>query len=809
MPAPVVLGLCCKDLQVFSELGEPSPSVVVRDVCSHTTSNAGGGAAEVARTAPGKGTTFAWKEKVRVPVSFDGRRAVQFSVMEGADLLAQCVVPVAALLKASEALEVSLKKAGRHRGFLVVTVDEDEQYRGQAWVAAIGYTPDKTLFDPLYTYLSFSYPERPAMHGANASMRRVEFARTPLNWEQMSGALSKYSTGKKATFFKNWRTRFCVGSRRGVDYYESVEDPAPKGSIAFDTTVGKPPYQVIREPNPSQHKEVKDANAPYFAVQCVEEDTTKNLTLLFKADTIANRDRWCDFFERQRTMSDAAPSSWPVVRIPAAYFLPPPKPADNKSFGSSVGGVKEDPPQDGEQEGGGAKEKESHADPASSGPEEAADAAKEGGEEPGEKKPEAEDAAQSTHEGLTVSIRDSDTGRVVAVRADVDPVAVLTREETTIDLQHGCVKLTKVHRPELPSIRDFLSKGYSVETVVGIDLSSSNGDSALTTSLHWFPAKPPSDAAKDVYPPPLPSSRDATLYLHVVQQILNALLPFSQLTTPPADSATASRGPVTTFSYYGYGAKLEDGTAAGVFPMNRVTKSEKITATPADAYAVAASAYVECLKRVQLFGPANWLPLLNEVEASMNKPENSAKYYFVTLLACSEPRDIREVMVKLVKLSSRPLTLAVFGVGGDPFQNLTLLNQAGPSPSMVCPETNCDAARNNFRFVRIPFKKSVADTMSSAPPDHLHDNRCNPFSACATDLSSSLCCLPLHFLDWARLTGLAAPEESAARKPVVDLSFPELSKADGLLSPIGSPQSRSALSPVPNLTGSFANAPKD
>eukprot|EP01059_Diplonema_ambulator_P009464 TRINITY_DN19348_c0_g1_i1.p1 TRINITY_DN19348_c0_g1~~TRINITY_DN19348_c0_g1_i1.p1 ORF type:complete len:632 (+),score=152.93 TRINITY_DN19348_c0_g1_i1:54-1949(+) len=291
-PAVVSIAVRCTDLMVFTELGNDPTTVVVKEVLLGDPE----GGTELATVGEG--------EEFTAELVLDARRGLSFSVMSGPDFVGVTIIGMDALMTKSEISQHIHSEGSRSKGIVHLTVQDHKNYLGEAWISAVGFQGQGGYYDPKTTCLCIR-------------KKGVVVARSPESWEELRGELSKFSTGKKASLFKNWKSRWCVMSRGGFSYYEHPGG-APKGEIKFDTTCLSAPFTAIREPNPSMHKEVKDPDTPYFALQVLEG--TKPLIILLKAATLGERDRWASFLEGEIEKADSAPSTWPVLRVPSSVL---------------------------------------------------------------------------------------------------------------------------------------------------------------------------------------------------------------------------------------------------------------------------------------------------------------------------------------------------------------------------------------------------------------------------------------------------------------------------------------------------------
>eukprot|EP00754_Rhynchopus_humris_P000497 Rhum_TRINITY_DN10305_c0_g1::Rhum_TRINITY_DN10305_c0_g1_i1::g.37814::m.37814 len=725
MTAPTVanLRLRCSNLDIFSALGDPEIHIEVTDVLlpfgtasttattTTTTSAAaspsptpsasaddsasldpveaairaaGTGDVLVGTTSVRRGVTCGWEdEPLPAELYLDGRRGLAFAVVEGAERLATAQVGMAALLGTAAPgapLEVPLlctENTTREKGRLTIDVEERRETAGELWLSGVGTRGGGVPHDPGATYLS-------------VRKNGVQVARSPEVWECVCGPLLKYSTGKKASLFKNWKRRWCVGSRAGMVYGERVEAP-PKGVVTFDTTCVSPPFAVVREPNPSTHPEVKDPSLSYFAVQCV--DGGKPLTLLLRADDAQAHNEWCSFLETQADLAEGAPSTWPVARVPLSILRaePPGNPTlpagpASATFSSTLElcvCLNESP----------------------SPPLAAATAAAAGGGGGGG------GGAPARRQGSVAS-------------ADVDTVIASSTFSAADLLDSGRVALVNAEgkadgevlfsraRRRRPGMRDALQH-LGLDVSFALDFTAGNGDPKLASSLHSLEAGA------------------SNAYLSAVRQVAQALHPFS-------------RAPITGF---GFGGSLEGSGFSSCFPLDRETK-----ASGCENPAALEEAYLSAIRSVQLFDPRNFTPAARAIVDAVRAREARA-YTVVCIVACGSPRDHADFADLVASSADLPVSFIVIGVGNGSFEKLRQLHTSVHTAPVTSPLTRIPARRANFRLVRCTPRDTTA-VLASHPSYRSTPASNHPASSLPTfDLASALSAVPYEMLEWLRLSG--------------------------------------------------------
>eukprot|EP01060_Flectonema_neradi_P015519 TRINITY_DN22137_c0_g1_i1.p1 TRINITY_DN22137_c0_g1~~TRINITY_DN22137_c0_g1_i1.p1 ORF type:complete len:682 (+),score=91.53 TRINITY_DN22137_c0_g1_i1:53-2098(+) len=665
MPAPITLNFLiqCQNLAVIQELGNVMPSVIIEDVEMDMGEDSI--VSEVGRTEESEGASCSW-EQVMINVPFDARRGLKFTVMNGLNLVGNVVVGVSEFYIKQSPIEVSLSSPGMptSRGTLTLHFEEPKEYSGEVWLSATGTKGGKPIHADTTRLCLYS--------------NGVLTARSPAEWPAISGQLSKYSTGKKTSlsFFKNWKTRWCRFSRPQLQYFESSSDPRsnPKGTIELDTTSLSSPYSVIGTPNPSIHKEIKDPTAPYFAVSCEENSKQKTLTLLFKAESNSERDRWVEFLQREKELSDGAPSVWPVLRIPIPMLR--------------------------------------------GGP-------------------------------LEMQIRDSENDEIVATTSI--PLCDLLQSRS-ISLEPDTeITLSRIKRKR-PSTRSLFVRSddesssemsTQIRCILAVDFTASNRSPGQKAGHHSIDSGNQNGSASGSSEN---TSNGETIYLEVARHVHAALLPYSK------DNSVHG---------FGFGAKLEniDPTlqpmadmlppeSERLFCLDRQTKNPVIE----DGYKGIVSAYTGAVSEVQFFGPKNLAPII-DAAISLSATHSHDSYSVCTIITCGDPHDVNSTIDSLVEASKHRLTVIIVGIGSEPFTILKELSRSVDSPFLVSPSTRDVAVRNCFKFVRTPPKPpSTTHSLMSYPSDVCRKATNNPFSSVAEDMSSAIASIPLHVLDYERVS---------------------------------------------------------
>eukprot|EP01063_Lacrimia_lanifica_P012230 TRINITY_DN18851_c0_g1_i1.p1 TRINITY_DN18851_c0_g1~~TRINITY_DN18851_c0_g1_i1.p1 ORF type:complete len:721 (+),score=214.15 TRINITY_DN18851_c0_g1_i1:57-2165(+) len=697
MPAPVVvrLALSCRDLKIFSAMGDPCLHIVVQDVRIGDERNA----VEVGMTQPRESVCPTWAdEPIVAELAFDGRRGLKFILMEGDDLIGECVVPHATLYTQGtvHATVYNNNEAVAEQGVITVEVNDDNDVYGEAWVSAVGVDSSNQQFDPAATYLAFK-------------RSRQLLARSPSEWEEMRGELMKFSTGKSNSFFKsikNWKSRWCVVSRARFAYFESPDAPLNKGAIQFDTTLATPPFSVIREPNPSIHKEIKDPTAPYFAMPMVEN--SKNITLLLKAEDKLARARWCDFVELQAKLADGAPATWPVIRAPAAFFR------THEDIELCVCEKATDTPI--------ASAFVTTKDILESKMVELGAGGSEGNIQFHKVRRRRPMLRHFFQKGYTVQL----TLAVDFTASNQDPK------------DPGCT--TSLHHLTSATENQYIDKIRQVVSALGPFSLGMEGQQEVNDAL-GYDSGTMAHTVSGTQHSPMPHTVSSSS-IHRQGTMRDPRM-------PPIDRAAEvlENVPVTC---YGFGANV--GAESGCFPLNRHTGDSVITGLEKII-----AHYKDTANHVPFFGPRTFRSVLHRVIDEIKENTRGDRYMVLVFLTCGEPHDLKECQSIMTEYSNLPLSVVLVGVGGDvereSFKMFREMNQTLHSAPLDCEVSKTVAQRNTIRYVRCPLNAGPT-VLASHPPRDFSATTSNPSSHQALDLSSTLDVIPCHILDWVRINGI-------------------------------------------------------
>ncbi|PAV88527.1 hypothetical protein WR25_07907, partial [Diploscapter pachys] len=188
-----------------------------------------------------------------------------------------------------------------------------------------------------------------------------------------------------------------------------------------------------------------------------------------------------------------------------------------------------------------------------------------------------------------------------------------------------------------PTFLDFINGGTQLDFTVAVDFTASNGGVTKPTSLHYInPAQP------NQYEIGLRAAID------ICQHYNNSKI----------------------FDVFGFGAKVPPQNF--VSPIFSLTLNDNPSVVGVSGVM---QAYRNSLNRVQLFGPTNFSPIINEVAKKAAKIiSNGSRYQILLILTDGIISDMAKTKQAIISASSLPLSIIIIGVGNDPFESMVELD---------------------------------------------------------------------------------------------------------------------------------------
>ncbi|NXK03006.1 CPNE9 protein, partial [Herpetotheres cachinnans] len=214
---------------------------------------------------------------------------------------------------------------------------------------------------------------------------------------------------------------------------------------------------------------------------------------------------------------------------------------------------------------------------------------------------------------------------------------------------------------------DYIRGGTQLNFTVAIDFTASNGMPSQPTSLH--------------YASPYQLSAYA-LALKAVGEIIQDY-----------DSDKL-------FPAYGFGAKLPpDGKISHQFPLNNNVDNPSCAGIEG-----VLESYLQSLRTVQLYGPTNFAPVINQVAGAAAQVTDGSQYHVLLIITDGVISDMLQTKEAIVTASALPMSIIIVGVGPAEFEAMEELD----GDEVRVSSRGRFAERDIVQFV--PFRDYVDDS---------------------------------------------------------------------------------------------------
>ncbi|XP_074458976.1 copine-9 isoform X1 [Larus michahellis] len=214
---------------------------------------------------------------------------------------------------------------------------------------------------------------------------------------------------------------------------------------------------------------------------------------------------------------------------------------------------------------------------------------------------------------------------------------------------------------------DYIRGGTQLNFTVAIDFTASNGMPSQPTSLH--------------YASPYQLSAYA-LALKAVGEIIQDY-----------DSDKL-------FPAYGFGAKLPpDGKISHQFPLNNNVDNPSCAGIEG-----VLESYLQSLRTVQLYGPTNFAPVINQVAGTAAQVTDGSQYHVLLIITDGVISDMLQTKEAIVTASALPMSIIIVGVGPAEFEAMEELD----GDEVRLSSRGRYAERDIVQFV--PFRDYVDDS---------------------------------------------------------------------------------------------------
>uniref|UniRef100_A0AAQ4PIK0 Copine family member 9 n=1 Tax=Gasterosteus aculeatus aculeatus TaxID=481459 RepID=A0AAQ4PIK0_GASAC len=124
------------------------------------------------------------------------------------------------------------------------------------------------------------------------------------------------------------------------------------------------------------------------------------------------------------------------------------------------------------------------------------------------------------------------------------------------------------------------------------------------------------------------------------------------------------------FPAYGFGAKLPpDGKISHAFPLNSNTETPNCVGIEG-----VLEAYFQSLRTVQLYGPTNFAPVVNQVARCAAEVTDGSQYFVLLMITDGVISDMAQTKEAVVNAASLPMSIIIVGVGPAEFDAMEELD---------------------------------------------------------------------------------------------------------------------------------------
>ncbi|KAM7402753.1 hypothetical protein PAMP_017966 [Pampus punctatissimus] len=184
---------------------------------------------------------------------------------------------------------------------------------------------------------------------------------------------------------------------------------------------------------------------------------------------------------------------------------------------------------------------------------------------------------------------------------------------------------------------DFIRGGTQLNFTVAIDFTASNGNPSQPTSLHYM------------------SPYQMNAYAMALKAVGEIIQDYDSDKLFPA---------------YGFGAKLPpDGKISHAFPLNSNTENPNCVGIDG-----VLESYFQSLRSVQLYGPTNFAPVIQQVARCAEEVTDGSQYFVLLMITDGVISDMAQTKEAVVNAASLPMSVIIVGVGPAEFDAMEELD---------------------------------------------------------------------------------------------------------------------------------------
>ncbi|XP_031627963.1 copine-8-like [Contarinia nasturtii] len=224
--------------------------------------------------------------------------------------------------------------------------------------------------------------------------------------------------------------------------------------------------------------------------------------------------------------------------------------------------------------------------------------------------------------------------------AQNEPMIFFNEEKRKANSSHanaGILKVDNIHFTEEITFLDYISRGTQLHFVVAIDFTASNGIHTDPNSLHYL------------------SPNRMNSYEIALRGVGEIISKYDNLKLFPA---------------FGFGAKLPpSGHISHQFPLNG-NASHPYCSSIEEIMVH----YRRQLNSVQLYGPTNFAPVINNMISISNQFQDGRNYFVLLIITDGIISDMQQTKRAIINASSLPISIIIVGVGNADFENMDELD---------------------------------------------------------------------------------------------------------------------------------------
>ncbi|XP_028680030.1 copine-9 [Erpetoichthys calabaricus] len=184
---------------------------------------------------------------------------------------------------------------------------------------------------------------------------------------------------------------------------------------------------------------------------------------------------------------------------------------------------------------------------------------------------------------------------------------------------------------------DYIRGGTQLNFTVAIDFTASNGNPSQPTSLHYM------------------NPYQMNAYAMALKAVGEIIQDYDSDKLFPA---------------YGFGAKLPpDGKISHEFALNGDPENPNCVGIEG-----VLESYFQSLRTVQLYGPTNFSPVINQVARSAAKVTDGSQYFVLLMITDGVISDMVQTKEAIVNAASLPMSVIIIGVGPAEFDAMEELD---------------------------------------------------------------------------------------------------------------------------------------